>query len=71
VAVKTTGADLRGLNVKCGAGASRSAITWAAPATNADDHAVINALRQRNKRYGLQTSVRSRGMAKVTIVERL
>lgn len=32
---------------------------------------LVNALKQRNKRYGLQTMCEGAGMANVTIVERL
>ena len=32
---------------------------------------LVNALKQRNKRYGLQTMCEGGGMANVTIVERL
>ena len=32
---------------------------------------LVNALKQRNKRYGLQTMCEGGGMANVTIIERL
>src|SRR5260221_1070205 len=66
--LKTTGADPAKLNVNGGAialghplgGSGTKLITT-----------LVNALKQRNKRYGLQTMCEGGGMANVTIVERL
>src|SRR3979490_3398252 len=66
--LKTSGADPARLNVNGGAialghplgGSGTKLITT-----------LINALKQRNKRYGLQTMCEGGGMANVTIVERL
>ena len=66
--LKTTGADPARLNVNGGAialghplGASGTKLMTT----------LVNALKQRNKRYGLQTMCEGGGMANVTIVERL
>ncbi|MEZ5740250.1 MAG: acetyl-CoA C-acetyltransferase [Burkholderiaceae bacterium] len=66
--LKTTGADPARLNVNGGAislghplGASGSKLATT----------LVHALRQRNKRYGLQTMCEGGGMANVTIFERL
>jgi len=66
--LKTTGADPSRLNVNGGAialghplGASGTKLMTT----------LVNALRLRNKRYGLQTMCEGGGMANVTIVERL
>jgi len=66
--LKTTGADPSRLNINGGAialghplGASGTKLMTT----------LVNALRLRNKRYGLQTMCEGGGMANVTIVERL
>lgn len=66
--LKTTGADPEKLNVNGGAialghplGASGTKLMTT----------LLHALKQRNKRYGLQTMCEGGGMANVTIVERL
>ena len=66
--LKATGADPARLNVNGGAialghplGASGTKLMTT----------LVNALKQRNKRYGLQTMCEGGGMANVTIVERL
>ena len=66
--LKHTGADPAKVNVNGGAialghplGASGAKLMTT----------LINALRQRNKRYGLQTMCEGGGLANVTIVERL
>src|SRR5437868_4740734 len=66
--LKTTGADPARLNVNGGA------IALGHPLGGSGTKlmpTLINALKQRNKRYGLQTMCEGGGMANVTIVERL
>jgi len=66
--LKTTGADPERLNVNGGA------IALGHPLGSSGTKlmtTLVNALRQRNKRYGLQTMCEGGGMANVTIVERL
>ena len=66
--LKTTGADPDRLNVNGGA------IALGHPLGSSGTKlmtTLVNALRQRNKRYGLQTMCEGGGMANVTIVERL
>jgi acetyl-CoA C-acetyltransferase len=62
--LKTTGADSARLNVNGGAIAL-------GPSGTKLMTTLVNALKQRNKRYGLQTMCEGGGMANVTIVERL
>ena len=66
--LKATGADPAKLNVNGGAIALGHPLggTGAKLMTT-----LVNALKQRNKRYGLQTMCEGGGMANVTIVERL
>jgi acetyl-CoA C-acetyltransferase len=66
--LKTTGADPDRLNVNGGA------IALGHPLGSSGTKlmtTLLNALKQRNKRYGLQTMCEGGGMANVTIVERL
>ena len=66
--LKTTGADPAKLNVNGGA------IALGHPLGSSGTKlmtTLVHALRQRNKRYGLQTMCEGGGMANVTIVERL
>ena len=66
--LKTTGADPERLNVNGGA------IELGHPLGSSGTKlmtTLVNALKQRNKRYGLQTMCEGGGMANVTIVERL
>ncbi|HTE97563.1 MAG TPA: acetyl-CoA C-acyltransferase, partial [Bradyrhizobium sp.] len=66
--LKTSGADPARLNVNGGA------IALGHPLGSSGTKlmtTLINALKQRNKRYGLQTMCEGGGMANVTIVERL
>ena len=66
--LKTTGADPARLNVNGGA------IALGHPLGSSGTKlmtTLVNALKQRNKRYGLQTMCEGGGMANVTIVERL
>jgi len=66
--LKTTGADPDRLNVNGGA------IALGHPLGSSGTKlmtTLVNALKQRNKRYGLQTMCEGGGMANVTIVERL
>ena len=66
--LKTTGADPARLNVNGGA------IALGHPLGSSGTKlmtTLVNALRQRNKRYGLQTMCEGGGMANVTIVEKL
>jgi acetyl-CoA C-acetyltransferase len=66
--LKTTGADPERLNVSGGA------IALGHPLGSSGTKlmtTLVNALKQRNKRYGLQTMCEGGGMANVTIVERL
>ncbi len=66
--LKTTGADPERLNVNGGA------IALGHPLGSSGTKlmtTLVNALRQRKKRYGLQTMCEGGGMANVTIVERL
>jgi acetyl-CoA C-acetyltransferase len=66
--LKTTGADPSRLNVNGGA------IALGHPLGSSGTKlmtTLLNALKQRNKRYGLQTMCEGGGMANVTIVERL
>jgi acetyl-CoA C-acetyltransferase len=66
--LKTTGADPSRLNVNGGA------IALGHPLGSSGTKlmtTLVNALKQRNKRYGLQTMCEGGGMANVTIVERL
>jgi acetyl-CoA C-acetyltransferase len=66
--LKTTGADPARLNVNGGA------IALGHPLGSSGTKlmtTLVHALRQRNKRYGLQTMCEGGGMANVTIVERL
>jgi acetyl-CoA C-acetyltransferase len=66
--LKSTGADPERLNVNGGA------IALGHPLGSSGTKlmtTLVNALKQRNKRYGLQTMCEGGGMANVTIVERL
>jgi len=66
--LKTTGADPERLNVNGGA------IALGHPLGSSGTKlmtTLVNALKQRNKRYGLQTMCEGGGMANVTIVEKL
>ena len=66
--LKTTGADPERLNVNGGA------IALGHPLGSSGTKlmtTLVHALKQRNKRYGLQTMCEGGGMANVTIVERL
>jgi acetyl-CoA C-acetyltransferase len=66
--LKTTGADPERLNVNGGA------IALGHPLGSSGTKlmtTLVNALKQRNQRYGLQTMCEGGGMANVTIVERL
>ena len=66
--LKSTGADSARLNVNGGA------IALGHPLGSSGTKlmtTLVNALKQRNKRYGLQTMCEGGGMANVTIVERL
>jgi acetyl-CoA C-acetyltransferase len=66
--LKTSGADPARLNVNGGA------IALGHPLGGSGTRlmtTLVNALKQRNKRYGLQTMCEGGGMANVTIVERL
>ena len=66
--LKTTGADPSRLNVNGGA------IALGHPLGSSGTKlmtTLVNALKQQNKRYGLQTMCEGGGMANVTIVERL
>ena len=66
--LKTTGADPARLNVNGGAIALGHPLGGSGTKLMTT---LLNALRQRNKRYGLQTMCEGGGMANVTIVERL
>ncbi|MFH0301583.1 acetyl-CoA C-acetyltransferase [Bradyrhizobium sp. 31Argb] len=66
--LKTTGADPARLNVNGGAIALGHPLGGFGTKLMTT---LINALKQRNKRYGLQTMCEGGGMANVTIVERL
>ena len=66
--LKTTGADPARLNVNGGAIALGHPLGGSGTKLMTT---LVNALRQRNKRYGLQTMCEGGGMANVTIVERL
>ncbi len=66
--LKTTGADPARLNVNGGAIALGHPLGCSGTKLMTT---LINALKQRNKRYGLQTMCEGGGMANVTIVERL
>jgi acetyl-CoA C-acetyltransferase len=66
--LKTTGADPERLNVNGGAIALGHPLGGSGTKLMTT---LVNALRQRNKRYGLQTMCEGGGMANVTIVERL
>jgi len=66
--LKTTGADPEKLNVNGGAIALGHPLGGSGTKLMTT---LVNALRQRNKRYGLQTMCEGGGMANVTIVERL
>jgi acetyl-CoA C-acetyltransferase len=66
--LKTTGADPERLNVNGGAIALGHPLGGSGTKLMTT---LINALKQRNKRYGLQTMCEGGGMANVTIVERL
>ena len=66
--LKTTGADTARLNVNGGAIALGHPLGGSGTKLMTT---LLNALRQRNKRYGLQTMCEGGGMANVTIVERL
>ena len=66
--LKTTGADPARLNVNGGAIALGHPLGGSGTKLMTT---LINALKQRNKRYGLQTMCEGGGMANVTIVERL
>src|SRR5438876_1484002 len=66
--LKTTGADPAKLNVNGGAIALGHPLGGSGTKLMTT---LINALKQRNKRYGLQTMCEGGGMANVTIVERL
>jgi acetyl-CoA C-acetyltransferase len=66
--LKTTGADPAKLNVNGGAIALGHPLGGSGTKLMTT---ILNALKQRNKRYGLQTMCEGGGMANVTIVERL
>ena len=66
--LKTTGADAARLNVNGGAIALGHPLGGSGTKLMTT---LVNALKQRNKRYGLQTMCEGGGMANVTIVERL
>jgi acetyl-CoA C-acetyltransferase len=66
--LKTTGADPARLNVNGGAIALGHPLGGSGTKLMTT---LVNALRQRGKRYGLQTMCEGGGMANVTIVERL
>jgi acetyl-CoA C-acetyltransferase len=66
--LKTTGADAARLNVNGGAIALGHPLGCSGTKLMTT---LIHALKQRNKRYGLQTMCEGGGMANVTIVERL
>jgi acetyl-CoA C-acetyltransferase len=66
--LKTTGADPARLNVNGGAIALGHPLGCSGTKLMTT---LVNALKQRNKRYGLQTMCEGGGMANVTIVERL
>jgi acetyl-CoA C-acetyltransferase len=66
--LKTTGADPERLNVNGGAIALGHPLGGSGTKLMTT---LVNALRQNNKRYGLQTMCEGGGMANVTIVERL
>src|SRR3979409_2242252 len=66
--LKTTGADPARLNVNGGAIALGHPLGGSGTKLMTT---LVNALKQRNKRYGLQTMCEGGGMANVTIVERL
>jgi acetyl-CoA C-acetyltransferase len=66
--LKTTGADPERLNVNGGAIALGHPLGGSGTKLMTT---LVNALKQRNKRYGLQTMCEGGGMANVTIVERL
>ncbi len=66
--LKTTGADPGRLNVHGGAIALGHPLGGSGTKLMTT---LVNALKQRNKRYGLQTMCEGGGMANVTIVERL
>ncbi|HEX2364617.1 MAG TPA: acetyl-CoA C-acetyltransferase [Bradyrhizobium sp.] len=66
--LKTTGADPEGLNVNGGAIALGHPLGGSGTKLMTT---LVNALKQRNKRFGLQTMCEGGGMANVTIVERL
>jgi acetyl-CoA C-acetyltransferase len=66
--LKTTGADPEKLNVNGGAIALGHPLGGSGTKLMTT---LLNALKQRNKRYGLQTMCEGGGMANVTIVERL
>ena len=66
--LKTTGADPARLNVNGGAIALGHPLGGSGTKLMTT---LINALKQNNKRYGLQTMCEGGGMANVTIVERL
>jgi acetyl-CoA C-acetyltransferase len=64
----SSGADTAKLNVNGGAIALGHPLGGSGTKLMAT---LVNALKQRNKRYGLQTMCEGGGMANVTIVERL
>jgi acetyl-CoA C-acetyltransferase len=66
--LKTTGADPERLNVNGGAIALGHPLGGSGTKLMTT---LVNALKQRNKRFGLQTMCEGGGMANVTIVERL
>jgi acetyl-CoA C-acetyltransferase len=66
--LKTTGADPERLNVNGGAIALGHPLGGSGTKLMTT---LVNALKQRNRRYGLQTMCEGGGMANVTIVERL
>jgi acetyl-CoA C-acetyltransferase len=66
--LKTTGADPERLNVNGGAIALGHPLGGSGTKLMTT---LVHALRQRGKRYGLQTMCEGGGMANVTIVERL
>ena len=66
--LKTTGADPERLNVNGGAIALGHPLGGSGTKLMTT---LVNALKQRNKRYGLQTMCEGGGMANVTIIERL
>jgi acetyl-CoA C-acetyltransferase len=66
--LRTTGADPAKLNVNGGAIALGHPLGGSGTKLMTT---ILNALKQRNKRYGLQTMCEGGGMANVTIVERL